>query len=102
MTDAFEEACLRVDEAMSDWRQGDCLSADEWFVHRYDPDAPLTPESRDVASTGGYLCESAVRGLMVATQTCDIVRPSSTRPFVEVVPLVEVDADHLEEIRRGR
>ncbi len=27
MTDAFEEACLRVDEAISDWRQGDCLSS---------------------------------------------------------------------------
>lgn len=102
MTDRFEEACLQVDEAMSHWRQGDCLPTDEWFVHRYDPEAPLTRESRAVASAGGYLCESVVRGFMVATQTCDIVRPSSTRPFVEVVPLVAVDPHHVEEIRRGR
>lgn len=102
MIDDFHEVYSRVDEAVSHWRQGDCLPADEWFVHRFDSDAPLTLESRDVASEGGHLCESSVRGLMVATQTCDIVRPSSARPFVEVVPLVEVGADHLAEIRRGR
>lgn len=39
---------------------------------------------------------------MLVTQTCDVVRPCKTRPYVEVAPLVQVSAeDHL-AAQRGR
>jgi hypothetical protein len=39
---------------------------------------------------------------MVLTQTCDIVRDMSMKPFVEVCPVVEVAEGALREIERGR
>ncbi len=102
MPHGFEEDSRRVDGALTQWRQGDCMLGDEWFLHRFEPDAPLTPEAREVAVGGAYLCETPVRGLMLATQTCDIVRPSRTRPFVEVTPLVKVDDHILREVEFGR
>jgi len=46
-----------------------------------------------------------VPGLVVLTQTCDIVRSCATRPWVEVAPLVEVgDSEFasIESLRRPR
>ena len=48
------------------------------------------------------LAESEVRGFVVVTQTCDIVRTCRTRPFIEIVPLVEVDEKQLYQIQRTR
>ena len=48
------------------------------------------------------LVEMEVPGFIVVTQTCDIVRSRAERPFIELCPLVEVDADRLEEIKRCR
>jgi len=48
------------------------------------------------------LVETEVRGFIVVTQTCDIVRSCAARPFIELCPLVVVDADRLEEIKRCR
>lgn len=95
-----------VDDALSEWRQGDCVLGQHWFVHRFDPKNPLTAESRSVVgdglSEGTDLAESETRGLMIANQSCDIVRSCSERPFVEACPLVEVDERLLREIDRGR
>jgi len=55
-----------------------------------------------VREQGVDLAESAVRGLVVLTQTCDIVRTSRERPFLEVAPIVEVAAHVAHEIERGR
>lgn len=41
-------------------------------------------------------------GLVVVTQTCDVVRSCAGRPFVEVCPLVEVDEADLKTIMRGQ
>jgi hypothetical protein len=38
----------------------------------------------------------------VLTQTCDIVRKSLDRPFIEVSPIVEVIKHHVHDIERGR
>jgi hypothetical protein len=73
-----------------------------WFIHRFDPAVPLTEASTAVSDQGVDLAESAVRGLVVLTQTCDIVRTSRERPFLEVAPLVEVSAQVAHEIERGR
>jgi len=75
---------------------------EHWMVHRFVPDFPLAGEASEVAGEGVDLAESEVRGFMVATQTCDIVRSCTERPFVEVCPLVEVDEEVLRQIERGR
>ncbi|WP_414756271.1 hypothetical protein [Anabaena sp. CCY 9910] len=90
----------KVDAALKQWQQGDCVLGEHWFVQRFNPKCPLTPESTDVAQEDTDLAESEVKGFVVVTQTCDIVRSCSKRPFVEVVPLVEVDEQLLYEIKR--
>ena len=88
----------RIDEAMEAWRQGDCVLGEHWFLFRLDIGAPLTGEAAEAAAEGVDTGEAEVRGLMVATQTCDIVRGCGERPFVEVCPLVEVDPEKLERL----
>ncbi len=97
-----EEEIRRVTEAIVQWHQGDCVLGEHWMVHRFSPDVPLTIEASEVAGEGGDLAESQVRGFMVATQTCDIVRSCTVRPYIEVCPLVEVADPVLREIERGR
>lgn len=97
-----EECVQKVDAALEEWRQGDFVLGEQGFVYRIDPQLPITEESLDAGAEGSDLVESMVRGFVVVTQTCDIVRSCSKRPFVEVVPLVEVDEQRLNEIQRGR
>lgn len=91
-----------VDTALAAWRQGDCVLGEQWFLSRFAPEHPLSPAAQVAALDGGYLAEEQVRGLVVVTQTCDIVRPCVARPFVEVCPLVEVDKSMLQDILRGK
>ncbi|WP_310488162.1 hypothetical protein [Chamaesiphon sp. VAR_69_metabat_338] len=92
-----------IDSALSKWSQGDCtIGGDCWFVTRFDPQRPLKPSSQDVAAADADadLAESAVSGFVVVTQTCDLVRSCLDRPFLEISPLVKVDAELLAEIKR--
>jgi predicted translin family RNA/ssDNA-binding protein len=92
-----------VDAALENWRQGDCVIGDDhWFSFRFSPQYPLTEDSKEVtaANTEADLAESAVNGFAVLTQTCDLVRLCADRPFVEIAPLVEVDAEKLQDIKR--
>lgn len=86
---------VRVDAATQDWRQGDCVLGEQWFLLRGDAD----PKSAmpDVSE----VMEDMVLGLVVVTQTCDIVRSCETRPYVEVSPLV-LRPNDLDNIRAGR
>jgi hypothetical protein len=101
-SDSKDQIQRQVDGALDDWCQGDCVLSEQWFVHRFNPQFPLTDTSRDALNDEGNLVESEVVGFAVVTQTCDIVRSCMSRPFLEVVPLVEVDSQKLREIQRGR
>lgn len=81
-----------INAATAAWRQGDCVLGDCWFVHRAQPS--------DGDDTG--LIEEQVPGFIVVTQTCDIIRGCSIRPFVDVCPLVQVDEHQLAYIRSAR
>jgi hypothetical protein len=91
-----------INAALQDWRQGDCVLAPQWFVHRCDPQQPLTEEAKQNANDEIDLIESEVMGFAVITQTCDITRKCEERPFVEVVPLIPKDDQFLSEVQRGR
>lgn len=92
----------RIDTALLEWRQGDLALKEPWFVHVGDTATPLTLAASEATGDGVQALESEVRGLVVVTQTCDIVRACLERPYVEVAPLVEVSKDDLHQIKRGR
>ena len=79
-----------VDRALSTWRQGDCVLGEHWFAQRTVPDID-----------GVTLQEVPVDGLVVLTQTCDVVRDHKDRPALEVSPLVAVNAADLKAIAKG-
>lgn len=62
---------------------------------------PLS-EAAAEAESGAQALTSEVLGLVVITQTCDVVRSCVTRPYVEVAPLVRVSEDDLHQVKRGR
>ena len=101
--DRIDEAHrVRVDDALRSWRQGDCVLGEQAFLFRLNPVAPISEAAASAAADGADAAEAQVHGFAVVTQTCDIVRACGSRPFVQVCPLVKVDADRLAEIRRGR
>ncbi|MGX9966102.1 hypothetical protein ACVFYP_22445 [Roseomonas sp. F4] len=96
-----------VDTALRKWGQGDfALGGDIFFIHLAHLSNPLTPEAIAAAELepdagGGVVgVPTTQKGVVIVTQTCDIVREAANRPYVEVSPLVEVTPEQLEEIRR--
>jgi hypothetical protein len=107
-----DEDAEKINAALQVWRQGDVvLDSDLEFLHLADLSQPLSPASGQVAvnpADAGEIPPGAtpildqVAGLVMLTQTCDIVRDCRSRPFVEVAPLIQVTADELNDIRRLR
>lgn len=100
--DSEDQYQQQVDATLQKWCQGDCALGEQWFVHRFNIQRPLTDMSKEVLDGDTDLAEYEVLGFMVITQTCDIVRSCRFRPFLEVAPLVEVEQQKLKEIKRGR
>lgn len=90
----------RIDGALAEWRQGDLALSERWFVHAADPSCPLTAASAEAEGEIQAIA-SEVDGLVVVSQSCDIVRPCTDRPFIEVSPLVEVVEAEALRIDRG-
>ena len=97
-----ETACSRIDEALSTWRQGDFVLGEDRTLFRLDVDTPLTAAAKEAASEGVDTAEERVRGLVLVSHSCDIVRPTRERPFVQVCPLVEVEPSIGNQVERGR
>ena len=106
-----EEDERTIDEALQAWRQGDVsLDVGLEFLHFADLSRPHSPASAQVAEELAHDREAieagptpvldAVRGVVMLSQTCDVVRGCRNRPFVEVAPLIEVPGRWVEEIRR--
>ena len=100
-----------IDQALQVWRQGDIsLDAGLEFLHFADLSRPHSPASAQVAealANDGETIEAGatpvldeVRGVVMLSQTCDVVRGCRARPFVEAAPLIEVSEPLVEEIRR--
>ena len=103
-----EADIARIDGLLAVWRQGDVVLQEEAFVHLADLAYPLTEEAEAAqAAVASGMDEpqiagvyTAVPGVVVLTQTCDIVRSCRVRPFVEVAPLIEVDEARLRDARK--
>jgi hypothetical protein len=83
-----QQRFAKVTAALQHWRQGDCVVGEHWFVFGIDAKTPLTQEAKEAGES--ELVEYEVKGFSIVTQTCDIVRSCSTRPFIEISPLVEL------------
>jgi hypothetical protein len=75
---------------------------ERWFIHAADPSLALTRPAEEATEGGLQALTSQVDGLVVVTQTCDIVRDCVSREFVEICPLLPVDDETLKTIRRGQ
>lgn len=110
MIGSMDEAEIeRIDQALQDWRQGDvALAGGMVMVHLADRRSPLTKASRDAAEGVSdkydtFEVLTPVEGLVVVTQTCDIIKKCTHCEFVEVSPLIPVsDEITLEDVRKGR
>ena len=106
-----EEDEKAIDQALRAWRQGDVsLDAGLEFLHLADLSRPHSPASMQAAEAavgeGEAITAAATpvldetRGMVMLSQTCDIIRNCRARPFVEVASLVEVPEPWVEEVRR--
>ncbi|RKH49440.1 hypothetical protein D7X55_10325 [Corallococcus sp. AB049A] len=93
---------MEIDAALQHWRQGDLALDERWFIHAGDSAVALTDASAGAAEEGLQALISETEGLAVVTQTCDIVRTCTDRPFVEVAPLVRLNEATLLDVQRGR
>jgi hypothetical protein len=102
------EETTRVNAALQVWRQGDVtLDSGLFLVHLADKNLPLTREAREAieqapVEDNPFEVPSPAIGLVVVTQTCDIIKDCTKFEFVDVSPLVHVNDQRLQEIRKGR
>jgi len=104
------EELAAVTEALKPWRQGDAVVGPQTFTHYADLAKPISQPAAFAAAEaiaeGDPLAIESIdtteRGLVVLTQTCDLIRPPNQRPYVEVAPLVEVQPAVLNEIRKRK
>ena len=105
------EAEQAIDEALRAWRQGDvCLDAGLEFLHLADLSRPHSSASLQVADAledssgatraGPTPILDEVRGMVMLSQTCDVVRGCRERPFVEIAPLMRMSEQDVEAVRR--
>lgn len=79
----------QIDAALQLWNQGDCvLEGEHWLAFG------------NIDETTYQVEEDQVAGFVVTTQTCDIVRSCSVRPWIEICPLVSVPAAQLDLVRQ--
>jgi hypothetical protein len=103
---ASPDELTEIDQRLAAWRQGDVAFPDEFvFLHLADLRQPLTEEAKELAAEldrGVHGVASTVDGVVVVSQTCDIVRACADRHFIEVCPLVALDEALLEDVKKRR
>jgi hypothetical protein len=98
--DSVPQTHSPVNVAIAEWRQGDCVVEPRWFAYRA---ASLSGDDLGAnPPSDGELHEKEVPGLVMLTQTCDVVRAFEERPYVEVCPLVQVDQAIFDDIKAAR
>lgn len=81
--------------ALNDWRQGDFALGVGGFVH-------VECEEDGLAGTFDVVNEEEIQGVVLVSQTCDVVNYSVGKEFVTVCPLVEVSRESLRTVASGR
>jgi len=93
-----------VTQKMSTWRQGDVADFKK-FMHVADLTKPVTEISLKAASerqgSGLVNLTSSVEAIVLLTQTCDIVRNSDERSYIQVCPVLLVDQEKADQAASG-
>ena len=79
---------------LSEWRQGDYSLDVGGFLYA---GVSSGGESFDARESG-----DGVRGLVVISQTCDIIRRTGGRHYATVCPLIKITPKEVKEARKGR
>lgn len=98
----------KIDNVLLGWRQGDVSQTSEMeFLHLANPSCPNTAAAAEISSTNEELAQldwvpiaERIDGIVVLTQTCDIVRSWRDRPYVEISPLAKVADEVVEQARQ--
>jgi hypothetical protein len=98
--DADDSRTALIDRALAVWRQGDVALDEKWFVQVGDGSSPLTTAAAK-AGAGVQALTVECEGLVVVSQTCDVVRACTDRPYVEVSPLIRVDTEEAARALKG-
>lgn len=94
-------------EQLQDWRQGDAFAGVQ-MRHLANRALPLSDVTRSKASALSKATSNEVvitadfEALVIVSQTCDVVRDPAVNPFIDVSPVVRLDAQSAGEARRGR
>jgi hypothetical protein len=99
-----------IDTRLNDWNQGDVvLGTAIPFVYLADYRQPITDGSREAAAAERAegdadvgMVAIDVPGVVIISQSCDLVRSCAEQPFIKVAVLQEVDSGFLDEVKRGR
>lgn len=87
-------------QTLSHWQQGDCAKELNDFIYLADSSRALTEDSAQLEPEN-EIAVSEVHGVVLLTQTCDIVRNPLERPYLQVAPLIEVLPENLLKIKKG-
>jgi hypothetical protein len=98
--DADNSRTALIDRALAVWRQGDVALDEKWFVQIGDGSSPLTDAAAQ-AGPGVQALTVECEGLVVVSQTCDLIRACTDRHFVEVSPLIRVDTGEAARALKG-
>lgn len=90
-----DENIDEADAPLGDWRQGDFALRVGGFLFAAVSDN--STEAFDAEES-----DEGIVGLVVISQSCDIVRRTSGRHYVAVCPLVRRNEDEISQIRKGR
>lgn len=60
-------------------QQGDISYEGKWFIYLSSPD-----------EQGNSIVEEEIVGVVVLSQTCDIVRNYEERPYLEIAPIIDL------------
>jgi hypothetical protein len=94
-----DERAKKITLALREWRQGDVALGPKWISYIANGDAPLTAPAE--AESGLHAATVEVDGVVLLTQTCDVVRDCTERHFVHVAPLKTVDDALASEVEKG-
>ena len=83
-----------LDNPLKHWRQGDFALDVGGFLF-------ANPAKSGRKFVAGEITENVV-GLVIISQSCDIVRRTGGRDFLAVCPLVKIPEEQLSAIRKGR
>lgn len=109
--EAGDDEAKAVNQALAAWSQGDVsLDAGLAFLHLAELRSPhssvsmqavegLRAAGEDVPPGSTAVEDAAIPGVVVLSQTCDIVRDCVERPFVEVCPLAQIPAAEMDAVR---